>query len=648
MLSSRQKKIISYILDNKEFVTIKKLSDHFHLSERSIQYDLENIEYFAEQFGVNVVRNKNLGVKIKTKPSFKMQLLNEDVTEVVLTPKERQERILLLLFETLQPISSNNLANQLFVTRRTIVEDMKEVREWLHDRSLNLSYVKNKGFSIKGEERNYREAYVEALVNHCQSQAFPLDLKILEAWEIALIQRSVDHVLVEENYNIVQPARDGLVFHIAITIHRVRNQYQITMPDKELEKFRCEREFLIAKRIKQTVEEKFSLKFPESEIGYITLHLLGAKQAAIEQNKILREDISFVNVVREFITNVSGRVGVNLTLDVTLFRGLIVHLRPAIYRLQYDMRNPNPLKEEIINRYPDIIGAVNSNLLSLENQFQVKFSDDEAAYLALHIGAAMERAFEKRRPTFKAVLMCASGVGTSQLLKSKIEKYYPEIVISDVFSIYTIGEDYFCQNKIDLVISTIPTPEFSIPVIQVSPFLNNEDRYNLNQYLNIEREKMVETSFTQGPVLNKLLTPECIQWNIDAKDWKHVIRISASLLEAKSIVETKYSDAIIREIKRHGPYMVIYQGIALPHASPSDGVHRPGISIVKLNEPISFGHPRFDPVWFVICLAPTDAYTHLNALRQLIVLLQDINIMKQIKEGDKKFLLKLIDQVSQL
>src|SRR5699024_9580342 len=195
---------------------------------------------------------------------------------------ERKERILIILFETLKPVSSNQFAKHLSVTRRTIVEDMKEVQTWLQTHSLELEYTKNKGFRIQGSEQKFRESYVEILVNHYQSHAFSSNLRILEASEIALIQRSIDRALNQENYSVVQTARDGLVFHIAITIHRVRHNFQISMPDSELAKLRQEREFHIAKRIQQTVEEKFSLQFPESEIGYITLHLLGAKQSDLD------------------------------------------------------------------------------------------------------------------------------------------------------------------------------------------------------------------------------------------------------------------------------------------------------------------------------------------------------------------------------
>ncbi len=646
MLSSRQKKIISYLLQDKNFITIKKLSDFFHLSERSIQYDIENIEFFAEKQGAKVIRNKRSGVKLISSSVLEAQLFDEQELEMVLSPQERQEKILITLLETLKPVSSNQLSKILFVTRRTVVEDMKEVQILVEKYALSLRYVKNKGFCVDGDERKIRELYVEVLIKHYQSQTFFSKLDILKTSEIALIQRSIDLVLENENYSVMQTARDGLVFHIAITIHRVRNQFQISMQEQELAKLRNKKEFNIAKHIQATVEKHFELKFPESEIGYITLHLLGAKQPELELEQ--REKHSFIETLNTFIRNVSGFIGVDLTSDEVLLSGLIVHLKPALYRMYYQMRNDNPLKEEIEHRYPNIINAVNANLSTLEDEFQVKFDENEIAYLSLHIGSAMERNLEKTRYRLRAVIMCASGVGTSQLLKSKIQNFYPELSICDTLPVSDIDGDYFKQQKIDLVITTLPTSTLPIPVVKVSPFLTKDDRGRLNNQLNIEREKAIESGLSNRPSINELLASDCVEWNVEATDWKEAIYIAGELLIKKGMITKDYPKAIVKQLEKNGPYMVIDKGVVMPHAKPSDGVQHTGFSIIKLKYPIPFGHERYDPVSFIICLATTDSYIHSNALRQLSMMLQDKTKMEQIKAGNKQNFLRFINQLSQL
>ncbi|GGJ95786.1 hypothetical protein GCM10007063_17790 [Lentibacillus kapialis] len=649
MLSSRQRRIISHMLQNKGFTSIREFSNLFHVSERSIQYDLENIEYYAKNHGAQVKRDKRSGVQLISSSAFEQQVAGDHGNEmtIYLSPEERKEKILITLFESLKPVSSGQLASLLFVSRRTIVEDLKEVHIWLSEHDLELDYMQNKGFHIKGEEQRYRESYVEVLIKHYQGGVVPSGIQILTSSEIALINRSIDSVLEKEpHYSIVQTARDGLVFHIAITVHRVRNECNITMPEEELQKLAKEKEFAIAERIQQEVEEQFSLKFPESETGYITLHLLGAKQADLEMADEFKKEESLTDSLEVFIRHMSGYMGIDLTTDSTLLNGLLVHLKPALYRLRFHMRNENPLKQEIQERYPNTIAAVNSNLSLMENAFNVTFNDDETAYIAMHIGSAIERKLEKTRYEFRVLLVCASGVGTSQLLKSKIENYYPELKVYDSFSVYDIDPNYFTANRIDLIITTIPTPEFPVPVIKVSPFLTKGDREKLNGFLNAERENAIESGLSNGPALNELLPESCIRWNEQAANWEEAVRKSVEPLVMNGIVTQEYEQAIIEQFKINGPYMVIDHGVALPHAKPSHGVKHPGFSFVKLRHPVYFGHSQYDPVKFVICLATVDPHIHLNALRQLTMILQDHEKMEQLREGNKHGLMELLKDVS--
>ena len=77
--------------------------------------------------------------------------------------------------------------------------------------------------------------------------------------------------------------------------------------------------------------------------------------------------------------------------------------------------------------------------------------------------------------------------------------------------------------------------------------------------------------------------------------------------------------------------MVIKPGIALLHAFPNDGVKEVGMSMVTLNNPVSFGHKKFDPVSIVIALCTTDNESHIQALSDLVGLLQDKEAIKIIR-----------------
>src|SRR5699024_6079859 len=281
--------------------------------------------------------------------------------------------------------------------------------------------------------------------------------------------------------------------------------------------------FEIAAILQQEIEQTFNLRLPVSETGYIALHLLGARQSFNEKTVEFEEDDVLKSTIIYFLRNITQQIGVTIDKDKELIQGLLVHLRPAIYRMKYGFRNDNPLLGEINDRYPDIIYAIEANIHLLEDTFEVTFSKDEVAFIAIHVGSSIERKNISRNTDLNIVLICGSGIGTSQLLKTRIESYYPELNIIEVLSLSKLEPSYFERHDLDLIISTIQMEEQPVKMINVSPFLDSNDRSKLNSAINSHRETVVQKTMELGPVLNQLMHAEHIRWNVSADTWKKAI-----------------------------------------------------------------------------------------------------------------------------
>jgi activator of the mannose operon (transcriptional antiterminator) len=90
---------------------------------------------------------------------------------------------------------------------------------------------------------------------------------------------------MEHQYQLVQSAIDGLIYHILIAIHRTKEAYTFKIPKSEYERLSQTDQFQIATVIAQRLEAIFDIQFPTSEAAFITLHLLGAKSA--EENAMI-------------------------------------------------------------------------------------------------------------------------------------------------------------------------------------------------------------------------------------------------------------------------------------------------------------------------------------------------------------------------
>ncbi|MGP5199629.1 PTS sugar transporter subunit IIA [Brachybacterium alimentarium] len=123
--------------------------------------------------------------------------------------------------------------------------------------------------------------------------------------------------------------------------------------------------------------------------------------------------------------------------------------------------------------------------------------------------------------------------------------------------------------------------------------------------------------------LSDLVDPSAISLDASAQDWRAAIRLSGDLLVSTESTTSSYTDAMIRTVEEHGPYIVIAPGFALAHARPDESVLRTALSFVRLAEPIPFGNEANDPVTLVMALAAADASAHQSALAALAGVLAD-------------------------
>jgi PTS system ascorbate-specific IIA component len=124
------------------------------------------------------------------------------------------------------------------------------------------------------------------------------------------------------------------------------------------------------------------------------------------------------------------------------------------------------------------------------------------------------------------------------------------------------------------------------------------------------------------PSLHQLPDP-AIALRATATDWRSAVRLSAGALSAAGYADDSYGDRMIALVEEYGPYIVIAPGLAMAHARPGPDVHAPGLALVTLAEPVSFGHAHNDPVSVIIGLAATEADQHVASVAALANVFND-------------------------
>ncbi|WP_029513389.1 PTS sugar transporter subunit IIA [Mycoplasmopsis primatum] len=148
-------------------------------------------------------------------------------------------------------------------------------------------------------------------------------------------------------------------------------------------------------------------------------------------------------------------------------------------------------------------------------------------------------------------------------------------------------------------------------------------------------------------LLDNLIANDSIIVGYEAKDWKDAIYKSCEPLVNKKVINYGYYDAILKSTEAHGPYYILVEGIAMPHASATeDCVFSNGFSLLTLKKPLKFANdPR--EVKIVMTLAAKDGETHTAvAIPQIIAVFEDTaNIEKIAKAKSKEEIISIIKSV---
>ncbi|MTI69679.1 MAG: PTS sugar transporter subunit IIA [Firmicutes bacterium] len=120
----------------------------------------------------------------------------------------------------------------------------------------------------------------------------------------------------------------------------------------------------------------------------------------------------------------------------------------------------------------------------------------------------------------------------------------------------------------------------------------------------------------------------------EVSNWEEAIKIAATPLKEGGFIKEEYIDAMVENVVKNGPYVVIMPGLAIPHSRPEDGVLKTGMSLLKLKESVKF--PEDKDVELLFVLAANDSNMHLQLISELTNLLMEDDAMEKLSSAKSK------------
>ena len=666
MVKKRYFEIINLVLNSNDEITVKDISNLYNITERSIRYDIDELNvFFQEKNNKDIIEINNNRLKI---------LYSEnEIEDIVENIKEKEyflsenERVNILSYEIF--LSKNEFILQYFtekynLSKTTVRYSLKELNKIISEYGLVIDMNNNRGYKIIGSEINIRKYIINILREYIKNtkekkiEYDPLKKIIQKFYKKSRIEESkntINKILDYTGKTISDEAFETLQLFLFISVIRNKNSHEIE-EDVENEIFLSKTmEF---SKIREILEKIENIK--EKDIHYFVDFFLGSYSYNLEYSYFLNW-ILIESLIDQFIKLLSDKLKVNLTEDKILRKELLNHIKPAIYRMKNKFKLTESILSEVKKQYMELFIKTKSSLKIISDFIDLSFDEDEAAFITVMIQRAIMRnnpsTLLKKDPNI--LIVCGLGYSSSRFLYENINNRF-QVNIIDIIPFNQL-ENYNYLKKADIIISTLDFKLDGMDVITVNTVMNEKDILKLKNYglpekkskiklselLSIIKKVPDETELKKQLMRNfgeniyddmgeksetgksfvELLSEKSIKLNVAANNLDEVIEITGQTMIDSGLVKEEYTDELKNQIIQYGKYILVGDKTILPHGQLLKNVKETGFSLITLKKGIDFFGSE---IKIVICLASRNKDEHLRAILELNRYLKNPNFENEL------------------
>lgn len=637
-LTQRQSLIASLLIKQNGYKTVKHYAKQLNISERTIHLDLKAVEKYLLQEGYEL--EKKPGVGIGVVKTFKDQSIEKiiDESSIYSTSGRRKKIIELMLLEN-RTVTFEFLSELFLISKTSINNDLKFIRKMLTSGNDLKMISDSYGTRLLGAERDIQKAYLEFNRFLLEEDHILLDsdddkrLEILSDFYGKDIVSVCARVLYSYVKNDINAIAEHYVFNIlnmmSILVYRILKGYHID----ELSMLNGERSDLFFEKSAEEMLTKISLRlnftFTPNDVSYLSTYLISNRFEPLPAEKRYHE------VVTSVISKVSESLKIDFTKDNKLLEQLMLHIPPMIYRLQEGIQTDNPFIFQIKKEFSLVYNLIWIVMSEYEDELKVIFNEDEIGFLTIYFQSAIEKAkFSK-----KVLVVCPTGIVTSELLLNRIINILPSLTTIEVASIKELSERNL--DDLDLIISTVKLNRPDKKVVVVSPLLSDQDMKNISDMYN---EKFVlskenDNIHNDFVNINKYLFDDYIFLNEDFQTKDILLKSIGDRLVKNNIIDPKAIDSMINRESLGGTDLPT--GAAIPHCNLKY-VNQTAIVFITNKKPIKWNE-NFVKFVVIVCISEKEKREIRGILSDIYTIVENKEMINKILEvSDNQELRKLM------
>lgn len=555
-ITKRQFQIIDYLYCYKDS-NLKQLCQKLNITPQTVKAELLNLTELFDSYEIGVSIEKNGDFLITGSRDRFIELTWEASNGLEFS---MENKILLILILADDFMTLQDIADGLFVSKSYVEKQIPDVLKKYKDQIITVRHYGVKFEASQFDRRNY---FVKLLFPYLSGADFSKKIKIFSEMNFPIIDYIGEKNLeiaerflfrIQEDYNLhfTDIWLRQLYLVLVFTIwngSRKNPEYVENGLYSQVEKSANSEKYLNA--VKE-LNKEMNLQLPMSELYYLAYYIIISRKNKNVVLETLEEEVN--QYVNEILVESRKQYSIDLSEDEDFIKRLSNHIYMLLLQGRQTAVDINWNGIDIRRQYPLSfeLAVLAGNILSSHTGWSLKNS--EIDYLIMHFQIALEHMKEESR-RIRTVIVCHYGWTAAELIRTKVERKFPEIEIVGIYSY----QGYFkLENKdFELVLSTEKLPESKQEIIYVAAVLEEDE---LNKIARFVKHKS-----SGNILLMKLMESEIIPID-DFKSNESIIEGMTDLLVKQKYVIPEYKESVL---KRERLSLTNMNHIAMPHGDPS-------------------------------------------------------------------------------
>ncbi|MGL6106985.1 BglG family transcription antiterminator [Romboutsia sp.] len=614
----RESLILKELKNTCYYLSLDYFSEKLEVSTRTVRNDMKSIIGREKKHGFRIEYKSKLGYLLKIEDKEKFETYTKSLSPIQIeNPEQRLDSILAILLLNDEYTTIEVLSEEFSVSRSLIKSDLNKLGLKLESTSLSLERRAHYGIKIIGSIQEKQKILARISIKSNRKIKEYYDEFIGER-KIEILQNKIRHILVKNKLDINISELEEIILKLILL--KIRWNLRKNKNAPEIKELNYTKESVVG----EIIEEVFTdvqIFITNEEKDYLKEKL---KNKTKNKSEIKNQEKSRLQeIIYNFFKSVDEEYKSKFLEDKEFFKLLYLHTASLIERAKRDQKLKNSFSHQMSYQYPTIFNLAIQLSRVLEQEYDIKISQDEIGFIATHIAVPFEKNQNKSfNQKYKIAIVCSSGGGSAYLIKLRLSEIFSNAELRN-FSL--LDKKQVIEFKPDLIFSIADLSfEVNAPVILIKEILDDLDYLKIKESVKFVDDFGISTNPKQ--YFYSLFDKnhfKCINENVE---YEKILKGMAQKVVDEGACELSYPNDVW---EREKFLNTIYtNGITIPHPIEMTG-NKNLISVAIVKSEVEY-EQRKPKILFMISLKKGNLELHKHISKYLHIVMQDEDIVNEL------------------